>query len=181
MRQKNLPPTQLTQPPTGFPHINTEQFINEIVSLQPAMRRMAGQLLHDDDIAADAVQETLTHLWHHRLRLSLVQNPKGFCMTSLRNRCIDILRRKQHFKPLDTLPTNTPTEEVVNPFETETQYRHLEEAVASLSSRQQQVIHLKYVKQHSSREIAQLMGLIESNVNTMMSRIYAELRERLTE
>ena len=40
---------------------------------------------------------------------------------------------------------------------------------------------MKYVEQRSSREIAQITGLTEGNVNTIMSRIYDELRKRLTD
>jgi DNA-directed RNA polymerase specialized sigma24 family protein len=40
---------------------------------------------------------------------------------------------------------------------------------------------MKYVEQRSSREIAQLTGLTESNVNTTMSRIYDTLRKHLDE
>ena len=59
------------------------------------MRRMAMQILHDDDLAADAVQETLTRLWHRRWRLDLTKNPQGFSMNALRNECIDTLRHQR--------------------------------------------------------------------------------------
>ena len=59
------------------------------------MRRMAVQILHDDDLAADAVQETLTRLWHRRWRLDLTKNPQGFSMNALRNECIDTLRHQR--------------------------------------------------------------------------------------
>ena len=149
------------------------------------MRRMAGQLLHDDDLAADAVQETFAHLWKHRWKLGMARNPQGFCMTSLRNRCVDMMRRRQPLVPLSVLeddpPTEYPQEEPGALPESELRYQHLEEAIASLAPKKQEILRLKYVEQHSNREIAQITGLTESNVNTIMSRIYAELRKRLTD
>ena len=149
------------------------------------MRRMAGKLLHDDDLAADAVQDTLAHLWKHRWKLGMKRNPQGFCMTSLRNRCVDMMRHRQPLLPLSALeddpPTDDPQEEPGSLPESELRYQHLEEAIASLAPKQQEILRLKYVEQHSSREIAQITGLTEGNINTMMSRLYAELRKRLTE
>ena len=54
--------------------MTTEQFIRDIISLQPAMRRMAELLLHDRDLAADAVQETLTRLWTKRWKLGRIDD-----------------------------------------------------------------------------------------------------------
>lgn len=145
------------------------------------MRRMAGKLLHDDDLAADAVQDTFARLWHQRWRLGLMRNPQGFCMTSLRNRCVDILRQQRHFTPIDAIQDDPPTEHPDETFETEARYQHLENAIASLTPLQQQLIRLKYVEQRSSREIAQTTGLTEGNVNTIMSRTYAELRTKMNQ
>ena len=145
---------------------------------------MAGRLLHDDDLAADAVQETFAHLWKHRWKLSHARNPQGFCMTSLRNRCIDMMRHQQLTEPLSALQDNSPAEDPQEPDtlpETELQYQRLEEAIATLAPQQQEILRLRYVEQHSTHEIAHLTGLTESNVNTIMSRTYAELRKRLTD
>ena len=48
--------------------MDTERFISDVVSLQPMMQRVAVRFLHDDDLAADAVQEALIQLWHTRWR-----------------------------------------------------------------------------------------------------------------
>ena len=55
----------------------------------------------------------------------------------------------------------------------------LHEAVATLPPLQQQLIHLRYVEQRSTKEIAQITGLTPSNIDTIMSRTYALLREKM--
>ncbi|MBO4600463.1 MAG: sigma-70 family RNA polymerase sigma factor [Bacteroidales bacterium] len=146
------------------------------------MRRMAVLILHDDELAADAVQETLARLWHRRWRLDMMKNPQGFCMNSLRNHCIDTLRRGHHSRLIDSTPQELldfqPSESPSTT--TEERYQRLENAIASLPPQQRQLIHLKYVEQRNSREIAQITGLTEGNVNTILSRTYAELRKYLT-
>ena len=65
--------------------MTTEEFIRDIIPLQPAMQRMAEQILRNSDDAADAVQETLARLWHRRFRLGLVKDKRGYCLNALRN------------------------------------------------------------------------------------------------
>lgn len=150
------------------------------------MRRLARGLLHDDDLAADAVQDTFARLWQQRSRLGRMESPQGFCLTSLRNRCIDLLRREHRYTALDSvdadaLPDKDEIQSTEAIDEDKSLYQRLEEALPQLTPRQQQLIRLRYVEQRSSREIAQRMGLTEGNVNTILSRTYAELRERLSE
>ena len=147
------------------------------------MRRMAVQILRDDDLAADAVQETLARLWHRRWRLDLTKNPQGFSMNALRNECIDTLRHQRSrnliaYEPND-IADYQPSESVS--AAKEARYQQLEQAIAALPEHHQQLIRMKYVEQRSSREIAHLTGLTESNVNTTLCRIYDTLRKRLDE
>lgn len=142
------------------------------------MQRMAARLLHDDDLAADAVQETLIQLWHRRWRLGMMKDCRGYCMRTLRNRCIDILRQQGHdlipWDEADRFPMPDSDAEAA-----EERLRSLEEAIATLPPQQQQLIDLKYVKGHSIREMAQMTGLSETNVTTLMSRAYTSLRKKM--
>ena len=71
--------------------------------MQPAMRYMAGEMLHDENLAADAVQDTFARLWCKRWRLGLMPalEAKRFCMAALRNQCVDMLRKQKHIQRLD--------------------------------------------------------------------------------
>ena len=142
------------------------------------MRRMATAMLHDDDMAADAVQETLARLWHRRWRLGMMSNPQGFCMTSLRNHCIDLLRQRPK-TTLTSLADNDIADYDNSADDIEERYRKLEQAIASLAPRQQELIRLKYVEQRSVRDIAHLTGLSETNVTSTLSRIYTTLRNKM--
>lgn len=142
------------------------------------MQRMAARFLHDDDLAADAVQETIIQLWHKRWRLGLMQDCRGYCLKALRNRCIDILRQQSPdiiaWDVADRFPMPGSDAE-----ESEECFRRLEEAIATLPPQQQQLIELKYVKGLTIHQMAEQTGLSETNVTTLMSRAYAALREKL--
>lgn len=159
--------------------MTTDEFIRDIISLQPAMRRMAEQLLHDNAQAADAVQETLTRLWTKRWKLGRIDDKTGYCLQALRNECLDMLRRRRPtvdaFSLADTLPDAPPQEAL----DAEQRFQQLENAIAQLSPVQQQLVQLKYMEGHSTKEIASLTGLSPSNIDTIMSRVYSILRNKI--
>lgn len=144
------------------------------------MRRMAEKILHDDDLANDAVQETFVRLWRKRWRLGMMEDPQGFSMRTLHNLCIDMLRRdKQRQKYISAaaeLHIHPPDDDTLD---AEQRYKMVEQAIAALPPKQQQIIEMKYVKQMSIHEIAQQTGLSETNITTLLSRAYAALRANI--
>ncbi len=146
------------------------------------MRRMATAILHDDDLANDAVQETFVRLWRIRWRLGLMKDPQGFCIRSLRNCCIDMLRRdKQQQKIMYAKTSEAQIQQYDNdPNDTEQRYQQLEQALARLPQQQQTIIEMKYVKLMNIHEIAQQTGLSETNITTQLSRAYATLRTEMS-
>ena len=145
------------------------------------MRQTAAAILHDEDLANDAVQDTFVRLWRIRWRLNLMKDPQGFAMRTLRNLCIDMLRRDKNRKEkLDSIASEMYNQQYVDDSRNDEQsYRKVEQAIASLPQQQQQIIEMKYVKQMSIHEIAQLTGLSETNISTSLSRAYTTLRNHL--
>ncbi len=110
-----------------------------------------------------------------------MKDPQGFSMRTLRNYCIDMLRRnKQRQKIMDAAASEVQIQQYDDdPHDTEQRYRQVEQAIATLPRQQQQIIEMKYVKQMSIHEIAQQTSLSETNVSTQLSRAYATLRKKL--
>ena len=89
-----------------------EQFKRNILPLQPAMQRMAESLLHNEDDAADVVQDCLVTLWNEREKLRRVVNLEAWCITLVKRHCVDLLRRKHptvETNALWHLPKKRPT------------------------------------------------------------------------
>ncbi|MBR3528200.1 MAG: sigma-70 family RNA polymerase sigma factor [Bacteroidales bacterium] len=143
---------------------------------------MATAILNDDDLANDAVQETFVRLWRIRWRLGLMKDPQGFCIRSLRNCCIDMLRRdKQQQIIMYAKTSEAQIQQYDNdPNDTEQRYQQLEQALARLPQQQQTIIEMKYVKLMNIHEIAQQTGLSETNITTQLSRAYATLRTEMS-
>ena len=143
------------------------------------MRKMAVAILHDDDLAADAVQDTLVTLWQRRWRLGLIKERQGYCMRTLQHRCIDIIRNRKKVSNIDNEAFGSELPLLSDIDRTEALYHKLEESIASLTPQQQKIIELKYVKQLGIHEIAQQTGLSETNITTVLSRAYATLRKKM--
>ena len=145
------------------------------------MKQTAVAILHDDDLANDAVQDTFVRLWRKRWRLGLMNDPQGYSIRTLRNLCIDMLRReKQRQKDLETAATEMHIRQYDEDTDkAEQRFRQVEKAIPPLPQQQQQIIEMKYIKQLSIREIAQQTGLSETNITTQLSRAYATLRNHI--
>ncbi|MBR3828743.1 MAG: sigma-70 family RNA polymerase sigma factor [Bacteroidales bacterium] len=145
------------------------------------MKQTAAAILHDDDLANDAVQDTFVRLWRMRWRLGLMKDPQGYSIRTLRNLCIDMLRReKQRQKDLEAAATEMHIRQYDEDTDkAEQRFRQVEKAITALPQQQQQIIEMKYIKQLSIRKIAQQTGLSETNITTQLSRAYASLRDNL--
>ena len=143
------------------------------------MRRVAVAMLHDDDLVSDAVQETFVKLWQRRWRLGWMKEPRGYCMKTLYNCCIDFLRQQQRSNVPETALEAAEVQLTETTQDSEEQYHRLEEAIATLTPHQQRLIEMKYVRQLNIHEMAQQTGLSETNITTSLSRAYKALREKM--
>ena len=167
------------QRPQNSNAINTEQFIHDFVSLQPAMRHIAEQVLHDPEAAADAVQETFAKLWHLRWRLAVMKNPQGFAMTMCRNQSLQMLRKRNRLVPLAEAAYRADNAQEAR--DAEARFQRLEEALDRLPPLWQQLVRMRYTEQLSTREMAARLAMSEERVNTAMSRAYKRLKTEMAD
>ena len=72
----------------------TDEFFSQtFLPLQEPLYRVAYHLLKSEQAAEDAVQELYLKLWRGREGLGNLNKPKAYCITVLRNLCIDSIRR----------------------------------------------------------------------------------------
>lgn len=156
--------------------MSPEEFKNMIVRQQPAMQRMAEAVLHDSDLAEDAVQEAMIQLWQQRDRLDSERNPEALCITLAKRRSIDLLRKQQPMEPINEEALAVAEAE---PNNTEERYQLALSKIKHLPALQQRVLLLKYEEEKSTEEIIKELNISHANLYTTLSRAYATLREML--
>lgn len=152
----------------------TKQFTTDYLPLQPAMQRMAEKLLGNEQDAADVVQDCFVTLWNDRQKLRRVVNHEAWCVTMVKRRCIDLLRRRR--------PTVELDEALILAEEPPAEDDRLQLAlrfIDRLPERQAQVVRLRHFDDADTPTIAQTMHISEGNVYTLLSRAYNTLKQMI--
>ena len=132
----------------------------------------------DADTAEDVAQETLLRLWQMRDD-SRLYNPEGYASTIARHLTLNQLRRKAPL-PLDEdlaadLTVPSPLDMML---QTEDE-RWLRERIRNLPYTQHAILRLREVEHRSNEEIASILGLQPSSVNTLLARARRQLLKEI--
>ena len=72
--------------------MDVENFKRLFLPLHPKLFRIAYALVGNKADAEDILQDAYYKLWSRRDELSDIRNPEAFCVTLLKNLCLDYLR-----------------------------------------------------------------------------------------
>lgn len=143
------------------------------------MYRVAYAILQDSDDAQDAVQDAVTHLWEKRKELTAVNDYEAFCVTAVKRRCIDLLRKRNYRQAMTTSIVETIEDDgdISSRLETRDTLTHVMKIVENLPANQREVLRLRSQGDCSLQEIAEITGLTNSNARTLLSRARKKLKE----
>ena len=135
------------------------------------MFRLACSILGRSDEAQDMMQDVAERVLRKQDDLQEVENIDAFLTRSVRNACIDRLRRRK-----DTTPKipEVPDEKSPDGW-SDRQLVH--KALARMPEKQRLAVHLEDIEGYSGKEIAWIVETDEANVRTILSRGRRALRE----
>lgn len=139
---------------------------------------MARSILKDESRSQDAYQELMTRLWEKRRQLGAIENRQAFLLTSMRNICVDLLR-KEH--PNGELPANAEYN-APNPHQAAEQRDAVNAIVRMINllpEMQRTIIRMRDVEELEVSEIAGIMSITENAVTVNLSRARKKLREMI--
>ena len=152
-----------------------EQFKHDYLPLQPAMQRMAESLLGNEEDAADVVQDCFVALWNNREKLRRVVNREAWCITLVKRRCVDVLRRRRPTEQIDERTLGADVDDNV----AEERLQLAMNLIGRLPERQAEVVRLKHFDAADTQHIAAAMNISEGNVYTLLSRAYSSLKQMI--
>lgn len=156
----------------------TEQFKLDYLPLQPTMQRMAEALLGNEDDAADVVQDCFVTLWSEREKLRRVVNREAWCITLVKRRCVDLLRKR---KPTVEIDERTMALAEEQTHDDEERLRLAKSFIDQLPERQAQAVRMKHYDAADTDRIAAAMHITPGNVYTLLSRAYSTLKQMILE
>nr|WP_095873999.1 SigE family RNA polymerase sigma factor [Streptomyces sp. TLI_235] len=141
--------------------------------------RMAVLLVDQQDIAEDVVQEAFTALYQrHGEQPDDLDNALGYLRTSVVNGARSVLRRRktarEYVPPHEADAPSAEDHAVLND-----EHRRVLVALQELTSRQREVLVLRYWSDLSEAQIAETLGLSRGAVKSTASRALDALEKQL--
>ncbi len=168
------------------------QFEEVYLSYYSRMKRFAQHYVIREEDAENIVQDIFFELWEKQLEFASLVNLSGFFYLTVKNRCIDFLRRKtieQHATEamqseyLRTLKLNFESLEALNnPFLRESDIDSiLRTAIDSLPEKCREIFVMNKMEGKKQRQIAEELDISINTVESQMAIAYKKLKEALKE
>jgi RNA polymerase sigma-70 factor (ECF subfamily) len=153
---------------------------SELVQLGGGAHALAIQILGNAEDAQDAVHDAFTTVLDKPAAYDARKGPlKPWFLRVVRNRCIDMLRRRRESSsmPVDELatPTRTPEEAL----EASQLSSRVERALATLSAERREIVVLRDYLDLSYAEIAKVLDIAPGTVMSRLHRARLALKEAL--
>lgn len=149
------------------------KFVKVYEAYVKLMFYVANEILHNSHDAEDAVQQAFISIAKKMKNISEVECPKtkGYVVTIVENKAIDLLRAKARRGEIEL---NEDTGGLSIEY---TGDNSLAACILKMPVRYREVILLKYEQGYSTREIAKILKLTESNAGKLLQRAKNKLEE----
>ncbi|MDN3055263.1 SigE family RNA polymerase sigma factor [Streptomyces sp. SRF1] len=143
------------------------------------MVRLAVFLVDDLHTAEDVVQDAFAAVCRrHGSRLDSLENAHAYLHTAVVNAARSVLRRRRTARAY-TPPYQGPGAPVDEPLLLAEEHRQVLAALARLTSRQREVLVLRYWSELTEAQIAETLGISRGTVKSTASRALATLEKLL--
>ena len=153
------------------------------ISLRSRLRASAQRLLANADDVNDALQELFVRVWQNKSVAASDEQRQAFMFVSLRNICIDMLRRRRYTADIDTtaeasMPVGDSTASVENADTIDNLRRSIRQEMSGMVLR---VFEMYTFDEKDYPEIASELGISANVARSYMSRARKVVRTRCME
>lgn len=156
--------------------MSTEEFIELYLPLRGALYRVAFFILESEDDAMDAVQDLYLKLLSSPDALETVRNPKAYCITLMRNICLDRVRkasRRSESEVMEAVSDESPADERMSDRQ---RIKDICQKLSSLPERERTVLRMKVFEDLSYDEIQKRTGIGYLSLRVLLSNARRKLR-----
>jgi len=162
---------------------DSNAFASLVKSVQRQVYGLCLRLLRTEVEAAEVAQETFLRAYQNLDRFDETRPFDLWVLTIARNQCLDLLRRRTKMKTDDVedhaynLQSGEPSLEEGAILRQER--KSLEDAMATLSVDDREVLALYYVQKRTTKEIAEVMNVAPGTIMARLFRAREKLRTRM--
>lgn len=156
--------------------MNADTFKQLFLPYHQKLFRIAFRLMENPDNAEDMLQNAYLKLWEKRNELGEIDNYEAFAIVTLRNTCLDHLRKqKEDFLRFE--PEISEADSLLEQLEQKDETSIIEQFLSNLPTNQKIVMKLKHWDCLSDQEIEDATGLSQVNIRVLLSRARTAIRE----
>lgn len=156
--------------------MSTEEFTELYLPLRGALYRVAFFILESEDDAMDAVQDLYLKLLSSPDALETVRNSKAYCITLMRNICLDRVRkasRRPESEVMEAVSDESPADERMSDRQ---RIKDICQKLSSLPERERTVLRMKVFEDLSYDEIQKRTGIGYLSLRVLLSNARRKLR-----
>lgn len=159
--------------------MTSKEFTDIYVPLGESLYRVAYNILETSQDAADAVQDLYVKLWSSLDSLDNVNNPKAYCITLLRNICIDRIRRQSRMRRAELADQPAAGPDSLGRIEEREAIRRMAGAIEKLPETQKRILEMRVLQDMSYERIAKETGMSKLSLRVLLSRARKTLKNAI--
>ena len=154
-------------------------FRTTVLPLSDRLFRLALRITMNRAEAEDVVQDTLLKVWEQRSQWEQINSLEAFAIATCRNRALDVLKRAgRNTKSLDEVDdVHSPMPNVQSSMEAREQISLVRRLMDGLPEVQRTIMLLRDIEGKTYQEIAQALGISETQVKVYLHRARTKIKE----
>ena len=156
-------------------------FQNTVLPLSDRLFRLALRITMNRAEAEDVVQDTLLRVWERRSEWEQIDSLEAFAIATCRNRALDVAKLAgRNTVPLDKVEgKHLPAPNAQLSLEAREQLSIVRRLMDSLPELQRTIMHLRDIEGKTYGEIAEVLGISETQVKVYLHRARSKVRAGL--
>ncbi len=155
--------------------MTTQEYEEIAHRMRPRLMQLGRSFFHDEELAEDAVQETLLRLWLLKERVEISE---ALLIRLMKNVCVSEWRRQKHGGISVKVMGGVLSEEA-QPMADDDNQRMLQKAIRSLSPQERRLFRMRHELGMDVPQIAAATGMLTRSVSHVISVARRKIVEQL--
>lgn len=154
-----------------------KDFTDRFLALSDTLYKVAYYILESREDAEDAVQDLYIKLWRSADIIKKIENPKAYCISMMKNLCIDRIRKSKRMQEEEITWDIPEDEDMAGGIDARDTLNNMREGMHVLSDTERKMVELKLFDDKTYKEISEITGLDILTERVILSHARKKLKE----